>query len=241
MLWFGTDTANAAPKNRKSPKKADVETLSTRDEALRQLSGIPTQADHATPSVMLPLKAEYNPIARRAWDWIFEAELAQRKITVPRPPGAVGPNSTGELPAFQFFGLGAGLEKSFTLRAQKLRVGLMGHGAISVATHNVTLQNALPLKARYQWIGYGFEPRVTWNFQPRWSLLLGTGFDQVTMIQSSADSELAAWTQAYNERSNRLAVQFGIDDHQFLSLAGRQVSNAFESPTVYSFLWGARW
>ncbi len=215
--------------------------LSARDEALRQLEDIPTQTGSAPPSVMLPLKADYNPIARRAWDWILEAELSRRKISVPRPVGAIGPDSTAELPAFQFFGLGAGLEKPFNLGAQRLRVGLMAHGAISVATHNVTLQNGLPLKARYQWIGYGLEPRVTWNFQPRWSLLLGTGFDQVSMIQSSADSELAAWTQAYNERSNRLALQYGIDDNQFLSLAGRQVSNAFESPPVYSFIWGARW
>ncbi|MBX3019570.1 MAG: hypothetical protein KF767_16905 [Bdellovibrionaceae bacterium] len=237
-------TGEAATTSKKSRARsaAPTESLSVREEALRQLSDIPTAAPTGeTPSVMMPLKAEYNPIARRAWDWILEAELYQRQLTVPRPVGALGPDNLNSLPAFTTFGLGAGLEKSLALGTHVLRFGVLGHGGIAVSNQEVTLPNGLPLNVRYQWIGYGVEPRLTWNFSARWAALFGMSFDQVSTIQNSSESELAQWTQGYNERARRLALQFHVDRNQYVSLAARQIENEFESPTVYSLVWGARW
>lgn len=249
LVWgFGLGVSlpsDAATTTKKSRARAaqPTETLSVREEALRQLSDIPTQAPSSseTPSVMLPLKAEYNPLPRRAWDWILEAELFQRRLNVPRPEGALGPDNLSSLPAFNTFGLGAGLEKSFAVGTHQLRFGVLGHGAIAVANEEVTLPNGLPLKVRYQWIGYGVEPRLTWNFSARWSALFGMSFDQASTIQNSGESELAQWTQGYNERAQRLALQFHVDRNQYVSLAARRITNEFEAGDVYSLVWGARW
>lgn len=237
--------AAKAPSARaaKARPAAPAEELSMREEALRQLSAIPTQprSSSETPSVMMPLKAAYNPLPRRAWDWVFEAEILRRSLEVPRPAGAIGPENLSQLPAFNTFGLGAGLEKSLPWGSQTWRAGLIAQGAMAVSNQDVTLANGLPLSVRYQWISYGVEPRLTWAFATRWSALFGLSFHQVSMIQNSSESELAQWTQGYNERARRFALQFALDPNQSLGLAARQITNEFESPTVLSLTWGARW
>lgn len=224
-------------KNNPKLQKNGDEIRSVRAEALHELDSVPASSAQEVPSVMMPLKAEYNPIPRRAWDWLLEIELSQRKLELPRPSDSLGPQNLNVLPSFSFFGLAAGLEKSFS----QFRFGVLSHGAIAVAALDSTLPSGSLLKTRYQWIGYGFEPRVTWSFTPHFSVLVGMGFDQVSVIQSSNDSELAQWTRSMNESSRRLALQYSADGHQYISLAARQIENEFEKPQVYSLVWGARW
>lgn len=231
----------ASTKSKTKVKPAPQEAVSVRQEALRQLDQIPTQSNFETPSVMLPLKAEYNPIARRAWDWLIEMEIAQRQLNVPRPQDSLGPANLRNLPAFSFFGGGVGFEKSGLLMGQTLRFGVIVHGAISVASSETTLNNGTALSTRYQWLGYGFEPRLTWNFTRRFAVVAGLGLDQVTVVQSSQDSELAQWTRNYRENSRRLALQYSTNQQLYVSLALRQIENEFEAPNVYSLNWGARW
>lgn len=227
-----------APQRSSKKKKVEAAVpLSPKQEALRHLNSIPQSSAAEPPTIMMPLKENYQALERRAWDWALELEFFQRQLNVPRPSLALGPVNLNQLPQFQFAAFGVGMEKTWG----NWRVTGMVHAAASVKSHESNLPSGVPLDARYQWVSYGFEPRLAYVFDPHWSAGLALGFDQATVTQSSSESELAQWTQSYTENTRRVFVQYSWDGLKYVSLQSRQFSNEFDSAANWSLAVGARW
>lgn len=231
--------ANEFSPNR-SVKKKKAETavpLSPKQEALLHVNSVPQSSAAEPPTIMMPLKENYQALERRAWDWALEFEFFQRQLNVPRPSLALGPVNLNQLPEFQFLGFGVGMEKTWG----NWRVTGLVHAAASVKSHESTLPSGAPLDARYQGVSYGFEPRVAYVFNSNWSAGLALGFDQATVTQSSSESELAQWTQSYSEKAQRIFVHYSWDGLKYVSLQSRQFTNEFDSASNWSLALGARW
>lgn len=229
--WASAKTAKTPPSQVQAPS------LSIREQALRTLNSVPESTEESTPQIMMPLNDTYKSAERRFWDWMIEASVSQRSLEIPAPAGSYGPVNTGSLSPFTFLEAGAGLSKNIN----RFDISLLGRASTSVKQSEFQLPSGASRPLRYQWISYGVEPRISWNFAGRTSLLASIVSDQVSFIQSSSESELVQGTQSFRENAARLGLQYDFDGNSYTLLTVKNYSNDFSSGTTWSLGVGAKW
>ena len=240
---FSTTAVLAAPKKSETKKETQKseQNLSTRETALRVLDSVPQTMVGESPQIMMPLQDDFKAAVRRGWDWNVELALTQRKVDVTAPSFSIGPRDTKELAAFTIAEMGVGFSKNFYGSLSNLSFGVLAKGATSVRRSDYTLGSGVNLPLTHQWISYGLEPRLTWQFSKRFGTFASILSEQVSFIQSSSESELAQWTRSFREDSTRLGLTASLNENSYALLSMKQFKNEYSSGSLWTLGLGVEW
>jgi hypothetical protein len=210
-------------------------------QAERELKAEGTHGDNPIPSVMLPLQDTYRYVKSRPWQYNFEARLSSIQLNVPRPPLTYGVDNLSQLGTLPLVGLAIGVEKTWLSSQWQLNAV----GAFTTTKSSFTTQSGAVTPVQVQYLSYGLEP--AWS--KRWWHWIGTTLAYpVTLAhvtQSSTATSLAQWSQNYQERGPRLALDLYVrtegDDSDRLSLAFADLQSDFGSHDSWTLSYGVKW
>ena len=208
-----------------------------KEKARQELTTKTSTAPSSTPTVMLPLHDPYQPPKYRSWLWSTDVGISMHRIQAQKPSEALGRDNLNELGVLPFLNLQFGFERETSWGGW----GAALTGSTTMRNEDVQTETGLNLKSNIQYVSYGLEPTATYRFTPWLSGRAAIQYEQVTVVQSSAESDFARWSKSYRSVNPRLGADLHLTAKSLVnvSLIRRDIGDVQEM--AWALRYGVRW